>query len=184
MEGFTLIDAGVAVVIVVSAILAYARGFVREVMSILGWIAAAVFAFLLAPVARPLILEIPGVGGLLADSCELGVIAAFAAVFALGLVLAALFTPMFSSMVRRSPLAGLDMGMGFLFGVARGALLVVVALIAYEQIMTPGAMPMIDESRSAAVFARLQEAVAGAIPADAPDWIVARYESLVSVCGG
>lgn len=48
MEGFTLIDGVVAVVIVLSAILAYSRGFVREAMAIAGWIGAAVVAFLFA----------------------------------------------------------------------------------------------------------------------------------------
>jgi membrane protein required for colicin V production len=47
MDGFTLIDGAVALVIVLSAILAYARGFVREVLAILGWVAAAVVAFML-----------------------------------------------------------------------------------------------------------------------------------------
>jgi membrane protein required for colicin V production len=50
------------------------------------------------------------------------------------LVLISLFTPMFSSAVQNSALGGLDAGLGFLFGVARGALLVVVALIAYDRI--------------------------------------------------
>ena len=39
MDGFTIVDGIVAGVIVISAILAYSRGFVREVMSIVGWIA-------------------------------------------------------------------------------------------------------------------------------------------------
>ena len=37
MEGFTLIDGIVALVIVLSALLAYSRGFVREAMAIVGW---------------------------------------------------------------------------------------------------------------------------------------------------
>ena len=60
MEGFTLVDGIVAGVIVISAILAYARGFVREALSIGGWILAAVVAFILRAETRlPLIREIP-----------------------------------------------------------------------------------------------------------------------------
>ena len=44
MDGFTIVDGVVAVVIILSAILAYARGFVRESLAILGWIGAAVLA--------------------------------------------------------------------------------------------------------------------------------------------
>ena len=54
MEGFTIIDGVVAVVIVLSALLAYSRGVVRETMAILGWIAAAVLGFMFGPQVRPL----------------------------------------------------------------------------------------------------------------------------------
>lgn len=182
MEGFTMIDAAVVAVVLISAILAYARGFVREVLSILGWVAAAVVAFFLAPTVEPLMREIPRLGDFLADSCELSVVAAFAAVFAVALVIAALFTPMFSSMVRGSPLGALDSGLGFLFGVARGVLLIAVAFIAYERAMAPGAVPMVDDSRSAAVFRNVAASLERSVPSDAPGWIVQRYEELVSVC--
>ena len=124
MTGFNLVDGAVAIVIVLSAILAYSRGFVREAMAILGWVGAAIFAFLLAPTLQPLVKEIPVLNKFLADSCELSIIAAFAAAFAVGLVIASLFTPLFASVVQRSVLGGLDQGLGFLFGVARGVLLV------------------------------------------------------------
>jgi len=121
MDAFTLVDAGVAVIIIVSGILAYSRGFVRETLAIVGWIVAAILAFMLAPAAQPLISEIPYLGNFLGDSCELTVIAAFAAVFALSLVLTSLFTPLFSSFIRNSALGGIDQGMGFFFGVLWGA---------------------------------------------------------------
>ena len=41
MEGFTLVDGGVAIIVLISAILAYSRGLVREVLSIAGWVVAA-----------------------------------------------------------------------------------------------------------------------------------------------
>ena len=92
--------------------LAYARGVVRETLAILGWIAAAVVAFMFAPQVQPLVKEIPMVGPILGDSCELSVIAAFAVVFAVALVIAALFTPLFSTVVQRSAIGGLDQARG------------------------------------------------------------------------
>ncbi len=182
MDGFNLIDGIVAGVVLISAVLAWSRGFVREVMAIAGWVVAAVLAFLFAPAVEPWMREIPVVGDFLADSCELSVIAAFATVFAVALMLAALFTPLFSSAIRRSALGGVDMGLGFLFGAVRGVLLVAVALIAYDRAMAPGALPMIDNSRSAAIFTDVAQGIETAIPEDAPNWIVQRYEELVSVC--
>ena len=117
MEGFTIIDGAVALVIVVSALLAYARGFVREVMAIIGWVAAGVLAYMFAPQAEPLMAEIPVVGDFIADSCELSLIAAFFAVFAIALIVVSFFTPLMAGLVQRSALGGLDQGAGFFFGV-------------------------------------------------------------------
>ena len=108
MEGFTLVDGGVAVIIVLSAILAYSRGFVREAMAIAGWVGAAFLAYIFAPSVQPLVKELPMVGKFLADSCELSIIGAFALVFAVGLIVASLFTPLFSSVLQGSALGGID----------------------------------------------------------------------------
>ena len=86
MGGFTIIDGVVALVIIVSALLAYYRGFVRETLSICGWILAAVLAYLLAPTVEPLVKEIPVVRSVLGNSCELALIFAFAVVFAASLI--------------------------------------------------------------------------------------------------
>lgn len=182
MEGFTLIDGVVALVIVLSAVLAYSRGLVRESLAIAGWAGAAVLAYVFAAKAQPLIKELPVIGKFLMDSCELSIIAAFAAVFAIGLVIAALFSPLLSSLVQRSILGGLDQGLGFLFGVARGVLLVAVAFIVYDRAVAANTIPMVDGSRSAKVFASFQTNIDATIPSDAPGWIVERYETLTSAC--
>ncbi|MDK3071918.1 CvpA family protein [Sedimentitalea sp. JM2-8] len=183
MEGFTIIDGVVALIIVLSALLAYSRGLVREVMAIAGWIAAAILGFLFAPKVEPLIKEIPVLGELVADSCELSIIAAFAAVFAVALILVSFFTPLFSSLVQRSALGGVDQGLGFFFGVARGVLLVAIAFFVYETVITGQTFTIVDESRSAQVFARLTDAIEQRNPEQALGWITQQYENLVSSCG-
>ena len=182
MEGFTIIDGVVALVIVLSAILAYARGLVREVMAILGWVAAAVLAFVFAPQAVPLVRELPVVGDFLGDSCELAVIAAFAGVFALALIVVSFFTPLFSSLVQRSALGGLDQALGFLFGVARGILLVAIAFFVYDTVMTGQSYTVVDESRSALVFERMTGKIEEQDPEQALGWITEQYEQLVGTC--
>ena len=182
MDGFTLIDAVVAGVILVSALLAYSRGLMREVMAIAGWVAAAVLAFIFAPQVVPLIKEIPKVGVILGDSCELSVIASFAAVFALALVVVSLFTPLFSSLIQRSALGGLDQGLGFLFGVLRGILLVAIAFFVYETMATSDSFPIVDDSRSAKVFSRLTNQIEERDPSAALGWITQQYEDLVGIC--
>ncbi len=182
MDGFTLIDGVVALVIVLSAILAYSRGFVREAMAIAGWIGAAVLAFVFAETAQPLVKEIPVVGDFLKDSCELSIIVAFGAVLAVGLIIASLFTPLLSSAVQSSVLGGLDQGLGFAFGVLRGIVLVGVALLVYDRAVADNTVAMVDNSRSAKIFASFQENIDAAVPDDAPGWILSRYNALTKAC--
>ena len=182
MDNFTWVDGGAALIILMSAILAYSRGLVREAMAILGWIGAAIVAFIFAPSAMALVKEIPVVGEFLGDSCELSVIAAFALVFAIGLIIAALFTPLFASVVQRSALGGVDQGLGFLFGVLRGVLLIAVAFIVYDRALSNQSIAAIDDSRTAKVFANFQTSLNDAIPSDAPGWVVARYNDLTRAC--
>ena len=86
MEGFTIIDGIVALIIVLSALLAYSRGIVRELLAIAGWVVAAILAFLFAPQVEPLVKEVPVVGEFLADTCALSMLAAAAAIFAVTLI--------------------------------------------------------------------------------------------------
>lgn len=182
MEAFTIVDAVVAVVIILSAILAYSRGLVRETLAIGGWIAAAVLAYIFAPQAEPLMKEVPVLRDVIAGSCEISMIAAFAAVFALGLVLMSIFTPLFASLVQRSALGGVDQGLGFFFGVLRGILLVAIAFIVYDRVVTGESIAMVDDSQSARIFGTMKTSLEDQIPDDAPGWIVARYEELLAHC--
>lgn len=182
MDNFTWIDGAAAAIILISAMLGYSRGLVREGMAILGWVGAAIVAFIFAPAFMPLLREVPKVGEFLADSCELSVVAAFAVVFAIGLILASLFTPLLASVVQRSALGGVDQGLGFLFGVIRGVLLIAVAFIVYDRAMSNQAYAPIDNSRTAKVFANFQASIDDAVPNDAPGWIVARYNDLTNIC--
>ena len=182
MESFTIIDGIAAAVIIFSAILAYSRGLVREVLAIIGWIAAAVVAYKFAEMARPMIAQVPVLDRFIADSCELGTIAGFATVFAVALVVFSLLTPLFASMVQRSVMGGLDQGLGFLFGALRGAVLVAIAFVVYQEIGIREGVPMVDNSRSIQVFSSLSGEMNSTMPDDAPGWVVARYEELVSTC--
>ncbi|WGH78387.1 CvpA family protein [Jannaschia ovalis] len=184
MDGFTWVDGAVAAVIVISAILAYSRGLLRETMAILGWVAAAVLAFTFAGAAEPLVREIPYVGDFLGDSCELSVIGAFALVFIVSLLIVSFFTPLLSSAVRHSALGPFDQGLGFLFGVLRGVLLIAVAFVVYDRVIVNEGIAAVEDSRSATIFGRAKGNIEEQIPEDAPGWILTRYEALVGECFG
>jgi membrane protein required for colicin V production len=183
MEGFTIVDGIVLVVIVLSAILAYARGLVREALSIVGWIVAALAGFYFAPMVEPLMREIPVLRDVLGTNCELGILAGFAVAFAVALILVSLFTPLLAGAVQNSALGPVDQGLGFVFGIARGVLLVVIALIVYNTIFGgAGGIEQVDQSRSVAVFGDLERRIADMLPADTPQWLAAQYDRLTATC--
>ena len=64
----------------------------------------------------------------------------------------------------------------------RGVLIVAVAFALYDQVIGVNSVAMVDTSRSAKIFSNVGDRVEGTMPDDAPGWIVARYEQLISSC--
>ncbi len=182
MEGFTILDGIVAIVIILSAILAYSRGFVREGLSIGGWIGAVILGYLFADEIKPMLESAPVVGDFLDGQCEIALLASFAIVMVIGLVIFSIFTPLFSGMVQRSILGGLDQGIGFLFGVARGVLLVAIALIAYDFVVTTDSYEIVDNSATARIFETMQLRLEEQVPNDVPGLLQGYFNEFTASC--
>lgn len=131
---FTVGDLAVIGILLVSAVLAFARGFVHEVLSMTAWIGAAFAVVFGLPYARPVAREMISLP-LLADVAAGGVI------FIVALLLLSLLTRAVSRRVQDSPLNAVDRSLGFVFGLFRGALLVCLAYIPIAWLMSPGEQP-------------------------------------------
>lgn len=115
-------DLVVVAVLVISGIIAFFRGFVHEVLAIGAWVGAALATLYGLPHLRPVAREyIP-----LTWAADL---AAGAAIFLIVLMVLALMTRALSRRVQNSALGALDRSLGFLFGLARGALVVAVGFL-------------------------------------------------------
>ncbi|MDC3385548.1 CvpA family protein [Planktomarina sp.] len=182
MDGFTIIDFGVIVIIAVSALLAFSRGIVREGMAIAGWIAAAILAFIFADTAQPLVRQIPYLGDILGDSCELLILASFAVIFAIALLIVSIFTPLLSSLVQKSILSGLDKNLGFIFGICRGLVLVIAAFFVYFTVMPNQKVISIETSKSATIFQYYADDLKNQNPETALDWVRTQYDHLINEC--
>ncbi len=127
-------DIGIAVILLISALLAFMRGFVHEVLSVGGWIGATFATIYGLPYLRSYVREwIPNV---LAADLATGLL-----IFVSTLVILSLFTRSFSKRIRDSALNALDRSLGFLFGVLRGAILICLAYIGFEIVMPPPEQP-------------------------------------------
>lgn len=180
---FTIVDGGVFLVLFLSAILAYARGLTRELLSIGGWVLGAIAAFALAPTFEPLIKDVPVLGDFVAESCELSMLAAFAAVFAISLIIMSILTSALGSVVRESALGPIDRGLGFFFGVARGVLLLVIVFVLYKFLAPEGGqVPMIENAASYSMIADAADKLMAEAPTKMPEFLATWIDGLMDGC--
>jgi membrane protein required for colicin V production len=126
-------DIAVVVVLLVSAFLAYVRGLVREVLSVAGWIGGGLIAIYAFPYAKPFARDLISIE----PAADL---AAAIAVFVISLAILSILTSAISKRVQNSELNALDRSLGFLFGLARGGILVSLFYIIIEWMM-----PIVDQ---------------------------------------
>ena len=118
----TSADLIIIAILALSALLAFMRGFVREVLSIGAWVGAALATIYGFPIAQPYARKYIEVA-LFAD------IAAGVAIFVVALIVLTVLSHALSRNVRSSALGAVDRALGLLFGLVRGAVLVCLAYL-------------------------------------------------------
>lgn len=118
----TLLDGILVAFTLVSAMLAMVRGLSREVLSIASWAAAAAAAYFfykpVVPYVQPYI-----------DNEQLAMVAAAGVVFLIALIIVTVITMKIADFIIDSRVGALDRTLGFLYGAARGILVVAVGLL-------------------------------------------------------
>ncbi len=130
----TLLDLALIVVMLISGLLAMVRGFLREVLSIAAWVAAALVTLYAYAKLLPSATEYFN-SGLIAKVAVIG------GVFLGTLLVISVFTVRISDMVLDSRVGALDRTLGFLFGLARGLLIVVVAYTFFDWLVPDRGKP-------------------------------------------
>ena len=118
----TLLDFVVIGVLLLSAILAFIRGFTREMFSLLGWVGAAAAAWFLLPYTEPYARQI-------VDDVLAARIIASVAVFIVVLFAIAFIGSPVSGRVKDSHFSSLDRLLGGVFGAVRGGVLIVLGYL-------------------------------------------------------
>lgn len=116
-------DIFILVIIVLSGLLALIRGFVKEVLSMAGWVGAAVVTYYLFQPVVPYFrgfIAIPW----LADA------AAGVVIFVIALILLSGISHAIAIRVHQSNFSALDKSLGLVFGLLRGAVVVCLAYLA------------------------------------------------------
>jgi membrane protein required for colicin V production len=130
----TLLDILLLVVMLISGLLAMIRGFMREILSIGAWgVAALVTLYSYArvlPIAKQYVSS---------DMVATGV--SVGGVFLLTLLVVSVITVRISDMVLDSRVGALDRTLGFLFGLGRGLIIVVVAFLFFAWLVPDRSQP-------------------------------------------
>ena len=138
----TMFDIAVIAVLAVSGVLAFARGFVHEVLSIVGWIGAIFATMYATPLLKPFMMQV--IEDEFFAALALGTI-----IFISTLVILSMLTKAISRRVKDSALGALDRALGLLFGLLRGAIVICLAYIALEWVTPADEQgPWVREAKS------------------------------------
>lgn len=116
------VDWIIIAIIVVSCLISIQRGLVKELISLLVWLAALITAIVFY---EPLALLLHG----LINSPSLRSMVAFGTLFITVLIVGALLNYFISTLVKKTGLSGTDRVLGLLFGIVRAIVIIMVLLI-------------------------------------------------------
>ncbi len=163
----TLLDGILVGFTLVSAMLAMVRGFSREVLSIASWAAAAVAAFLfykpVVPYVQPYI-----------DNEKIAMAAAAGIVFIVALIVVTIITMKIADFIIDSRIGALDRTLGFLYGAARGILVVAVGLLFFNWLVGEKSPAWVAEAKSRPLLESIGTSLENMLPEDPESSILKR----------
>jgi membrane protein required for colicin V production len=130
----TWFDLAMLGVLALSALLAFFRGFVREVLGVGAWAGAIFLGFWFFPYVSPKFET-------WIHAREFADPAAFAAVFLVSLIVLSVISSWAGALVRGSALGGVDRTLGIVFGLVRGAAVLIFCYVAAGLVTVPQDWP-------------------------------------------
>ena len=156
----TIFDGVVIGVTLFSAVLAMVRGFSREVLSIASWGGAAAAAYYFYPMLVPYAQKYT-------DDNRIAVAGSAALIFIVALIVISFITMRIADFIIDSRVGALDRTLGFLFGAARGILLLVVAVAFWNWLVDANHRPdWINNAKSKPFLDGLVAKLETVLPAD------------------
>lgn len=117
-----LADYAIVIIIVFSALISFARGFVREAISLVTWIVAVLVALRFSNALAELFVKY-------VHTASIRTVIAFSILLIVVLIIGGLINYLFSQLVDKIGFSGTDRILGFAFGLARGILLIGVLVL-------------------------------------------------------
>ena len=155
----TLLDGILIGITLVSGVLAMVRGFSREVLSVASWIAASAAAFMFYKQATPLVQPY-------VDNVMLAQAAAAGGIFLITLIIVTIITMKIADFIIDSSIGALDRTLGFVFGAARGVLLMVVAMLFFNWLAGNNVPGWVANAKSKPLLDSLGQKLVALLPED------------------
>jgi membrane protein required for colicin V production len=156
----TIFDGIVIGVVLFSAVLAMVRGFSREVLSIASWAGSVAAAYYLYPVL------VPYVKNYTSDD-RIALAGSAGIIFIVALIVISFITSRIADFIIDSRIGALDRTLGFLFGAARGLLLLVVAVAFWNWLIDVRQRPdWVNNSKSKPFLDQLVLKLEAVLPTD------------------
>jgi len=155
----TLLDGILVGFTLVSAMLAMVRGFSREILSVVSWAAAAAAAFFFYKPVLPYIQPY-------VDNDKIAMAAAAGVVFVIALIVVSVITMKLADWIIDSRIGALDRTLGFLYGAARGILVVAVALLFFNWLAGAKAPAWIANAKSKPLLESIGAKLESLLPED------------------
>jgi membrane protein required for colicin V production len=165
----TLLDGILVGFTLVSAMLAMVRGFSREILSIASWVAAAAAAFFFYPAVLPYVQPY-------IDNEQLAMAAAAGIVFIIALIVVTVITMKIADFIIDSRVGALDRTLGFLYGAARGILVVAVGLLFFNWLVGTNPPAWISEAKSRPLLESIGDTLESMLPDDPENSILKRLQ--------
>ena len=166
----TLLDLILLIVMLVSGLLAMIRGFMREILSIAAWAVAAVATLYLYSRLLPYAKQYFNNDLVAAGAVVVGV-------FMGTLLVVSVLTVRISDIVLDSRVGALDRTLGFLFGLARGLIIVVVAFLFFAWLVPDRSQPgWIRSAKSRVVLQGTGQWLMSMLPDDPESTILKRLK--------
>ncbi|MDQ2705796.1 MAG: CvpA family protein [Pseudomonadota bacterium] len=163
----TLLDGILVGFTLVSAMLAMVRGLSREILSIASWIAAAAAAFFFYPLVLPHVQPY-------IDNQQIAMVAAAGVVFVVALIIVTVITMKIADWIIDSRIGALDRTLGFLYGAARGILVVAVGLLFFNWLVGANTPAWIANAKSRPLLEQIGATLEGLLPDDPENSILKR----------
>lgn len=166
----TLLDGVFLIVLLISAFLAMIRGFVREVLSIGAWLAAAFATIYLFDKVLPM------VQGYLPHPL-MSQIATATGIFLITLIIVSFITIQISDFVLDSRIGALDRTLGFVFGALRGAILMAVAMIFFNWFVPENRQPnWVAQAKAKPLLNQVGEKLINLLPEDPEEQLMEKIK--------